>query len=90
MEGLTDGLRGVDALVLPGDGVARVHLGRVLHEGVALVHRDADDASIALEHALHVVLGQRERVEIADEYPRVDGVRIVGVGYVADFAHPHV
>ena len=52
------------------------------------MHRDPDDLPVPLEHRLHVVLRQRERVHIPDEYPGVDHLRITRVGYVADFNHP--
>ena len=46
------------------------------------------DASITLEQALHVCLGGLEGVEVADEHPRVDRLRVLRVGLVTDLNHP--
>ena len=42
-------------------------LSRVLDKSEALVHRHADDLAVTLKHGFDVILGQRERVQIADE-----------------------
>ena len=47
------------------------------------MHGYPDDATVALEHRLYGVLGQGERVEVADEEARVDRHGVRGVGDVA-------
>lgn len=84
---LTDLLSGVESLILGGDRVSGRVLVAVLYEGVTLVHRDADDVAVALEYRSDVVLRQHERVQVADEDARVDRLRVVRVGDVADLSH---
>ena len=51
------------------------------------MHGDADDAAIPLEDGLHIVFGEREGVEVSAEHPRVDHLRVIGVGDVTDLTH---
>jgi len=69
--------------VLRADGGAGVALVGELHEGEALVHGAAHDLAVLGEDGLHVRLGDQQRVQVADEHPRVEGARVRLVGDVA-------
>ena len=55
--------------------------------------KSAQQFLVALEDGLHVVLGEREGVQVATKDPRVDHLRVIAVRDVGDlphaFVHPH-
>lgn len=81
--GLTQRLTRQQPAVLPDHGAHGVPLAGVLDEGVALVHGASQDPAVLGEDALHVRLLHHRRVQVADEDPRVDGLRVRLVGHVA-------
>lgn len=68
------------AAILSIDSGPSVPLVGVLNEGVALVDGAAHDLAILGKDGLHVRLGDQQRVQVADEDPRVERawVRLVG------------
>lgn len=71
------------AAILSIDSGPSVPLVGELNEGVALVDGAAHDLPILGEDGLHVRLGDQQRVQVADEDPRVQRALVRLVGDVA-------
>lgn len=55
----------------------------ILDKGIALVHGTAGHTAILGENGLHIRLLHHSCVEVSNEDPRVDGLGVILVGYIA-------